>query len=167
MQEWVICFSLVKYQTQSVQPRASGCPGNMGSGVWEGDISPLNSELGTDVCSHLWPWEGALVDAFPAGADWVPGGDPLLRSQRISWPAPMALGTYSQRENSPNLPRLKVFFSSSLGEYKSSLRVCSDPNYAVCCHLPSIRRHATSASHAAPPEPCPTPGAPPLRLGGI
>lgn len=48
--------------------------------------------------------------------------DPLLRSQSSSRPAPMALGMHSQRENSPNLPRLKVFFSRSLGEYKSSLR---------------------------------------------
>lgn len=56
----MICFFLVKYPTQSVQPRASGCPENIRSGVLEGDISLLNPELGTDVRSHLWrgrgPW---------------------------------------------------------------------------------------------------------------
>lgn len=57
----------------------------------------------------------AQVDALLEGGDWVPGGTPGSDSQRSSRPAPTALGAYSQRENSPNPPRLKVFFSCSLG----------------------------------------------------
>lgn len=42
-------------------------------------------------------------------------GDPRLHSERSSRTAPTVLGAYSQRKNSPNPSRLKVFFSCSLG----------------------------------------------------
>lgn len=31
----------------------------------------------------LVAWEGALVDAFPAGADWVPGETPCCASREV------------------------------------------------------------------------------------